>query len=65
MAQAEDTEVAPHQVHRHRQQRIAQVLAQQRHGVGAHVQGTVLGHEQVEEGDCHQRGEQHAKEDLG
>ncbi len=65
MAQAEDTEVTPHQVHRHRQQGVAEVFAKKRDGKGAHVQGAVLGHEQVKEGHQHHGREQHAKKYLG
>jgi len=65
VAEAEDTEVTPNQVHRYRQQGVTQVFTQQGDGIGADIQGAVFRHEQVQRADHNQGGEEHAQENLG
>src|SRR5262245_39072881 len=51
VAERKDAAEAPDQVDRQREQRIGQVLADQRHRIGRHVIGAVRGHREIEEGD--------------
>ncbi len=49
MAQAEDTQIAPDQIHRDGEQRIGQILAEQGHRVGGDMPGARLGHDQIQD----------------
>ena len=60
MAKAQDPAIAPDQIQRDRQQRITQILAQQRYDVGRH---RLAVHVQVARRDGHGQDEQPGKED--
>ena len=64
VAQAQDAQVTPYQIHRDREQRVAQVLAEQVDGVSVDMQRMPLRHCHVQHGDQQQRGKQHAEEGL-
>ncbi len=56
MAERENAAIAPDQIQRQRQQRIAEILAHQRHEMVRHVQQAAFGREQI--GERHQDGGQ-------
>ena len=47
VTQTQDAAVAPHQIHRNRQQAITQILAEQGHGVSRQVERRSIGNQQV------------------
>ena len=51
MTKAEYAKIPPDQIHSNSQQRIAEVLAQQGHGVGGDMQGAALREEKVAYGN--------------
>ena len=67
VAQAKNAQIAPYQVHRHRQQRVAEVFTQQCHSIGAHIQQVIRRQQEVAQGNEHgnpQYAAQQAQTDL-
>ncbi len=65
MAERENAAVAPDQVDRQREQRVAEIFSEQRHQIGRHVQRRAGRRQQVEQrhGDCNRQ--QHRQENGG
>ena len=60
MSQAQDPQIAPHQIQRHRQQGVTEIFTQQGDGIAAHIQDAALRQQQV---GC--RSQQHTQPDQG
>ena len=54
--------IAPHQIDRDRQQGVAQILTEQRDGVGAQMQRMVGGNQQIQHRDTHAKDDQHGQQ---
>ena len=65
VAEREDAGIAPDQVDREREQRVADVFAEQRHEIGRHMQRMRRRQQQVEKRHGNRGGGQHDEEDHG
>ena len=64
VAKRENAGIAPDQVDRQRQQRVADIFAEQRHRIGRDVERRALRHEQIEQRHQHRECRQQRQEDT-